>query len=367
MVNLLSAWTAGRPPRVAVRVALGILRRARRLHSVQPPAAARSTGRRGGHLCCALLTGLLVGCTAPPPPRAAQPPVEPVDPVVAEVDGTALTKSEFERSWRAAHKSPMETASPGQRAAYLLKMVEQALFLQAAKKESLEVTDREVQQAEHALRATYTDSQFFTKLDGMGLTLEEWRQDLRQDLLVRKLIERRISRQVKVEKADVEAYYRANQQRFRRAPRVKLQQIVTESKAEAYRLRTQLARGADFARLARASSVAPEAKNGGVAGWFSPGQLPEKLDKVAFALRRGQVSDVVQTPYGFHVLRIIEQENAANLKFSEVQEMIQQKLFQEQQALLFQQYAQQLWRNSTVRTYLDRLLVQGSNPALPSS
>lgn len=329
-------------------------------------AASPSAGRGGRRFWCALLAGLLLGCTAPPP-RAAQLPLEPVDPIVAEVDGTALTKSEVERSWRAAHKSPMETATSDRRAAFLLKMVEQALFLQAAKKEGLEVPDLEVQQAEHALRASYSDSQFFTKLDGMGLTLEEWRQDLRQDLLVRKLIERRISGQVKVEEADVEAYYRANQQRFRRPPRVKLQQIVTESKAEAFRLRTQLARGADFARLARASSVTPEAKNGGVVGWFSPGQLPEKLDEVAFKLRRGQISDVVQTPYGFHVLRIIEQENAADLKFDEVQEMIQQKLFQERQALLFQQYAQQLWRDSTVRTYLDRLLAQGSKPAAPSS
>ena len=84
--------------------------------------------------------------------------------------------------------------------------------------------------------------------------------------------------------------------------------------------------GADFQVLAQEVSIAPERAQGGDLGWFGTGQMPAEFDKVVFALPVGTFSDVVKTPYGFHVFRVAERREAARGSFADVRGVIEASL-----------------------------------------
>lgn len=310
---------------------------------------------------------LLFGCSGTPPQPVAD---APSIPIVATVNGADLTLEDFELFRRAKRRTAPdprnrgEAAVDSQRVADLWGYIEQTLLLQDAGRHNLEVAADELRQAERALRGAYPERPFYAKLDARGMTVEEWRAELKTTLLVRKLIKRKISSTIRIDRAAVRAYYGTRRDALRTKERLKLQQIVTESKVEAHRLRAQLVRGADFARLARTSSVGPERSAGGVAGWFARDELPRELSLVVFKLKRGQLSPVVQTPFGFHLMRIVEVRPTRRLPFSEVKSEIEKKLFQEHQALAYHRYVQALWRAATVRIYFDVAITSESSAAI---
>jgi peptidyl-prolyl cis-trans isomerase C len=104
--------------------------------------------------------------------------------------------------------------------------------------------------------------------------------------------------------AEIAAYYEAHRADFARPERVRLRQILTESRAVAERARQQVERGADFAAVARRLSRGPDAARGGYQGELARADLPPALVEVIFALRPGEVSRVLPASYGYHLFQV---------------------------------------------------------------
>lgn len=109
-----------------------------------------------------------------------------------------------------------------------------------------------------------------------------------------------------VTRADVEAYYRANLDRFHQAERVRLSQILVEERADAEQAARELASGAPFEDVARRISSGPRADAGGDQGLLMRDDLPPKIADQVFALEPGEVSEIVPAAYGFHIFQISE-------------------------------------------------------------
>jgi parvulin-like peptidyl-prolyl isomerase len=110
---------------------------------------------------------------------------------------------------------------------------------------------------------------------------------------------------VQVSDAEVERYYRDHIDAFRHPQQVTLHQILVPTENEARDVRRRLQREPkSFEILARTRSRAPEASTGGLMGTFEPGQLPTELESAAFSLAVGGTSEAIQTPLGYHLLRI---------------------------------------------------------------
>ena len=143
-------------------------------------------------------------------------------------------------------------------------------------------------------------------------------------------VARLLAREVQAPEVSEQAireYYAQHERELVRPPRVSLRQVLVPTLNEARDVKRRLARDPkSFDSIARSQSKGPEAEAGGFMGVFEPGQLPSELEEVAFALGEGGTSDPVQSPLGYHVLRVDSRQDARAPSFEEAQGAIHQEL-----------------------------------------
>ena len=97
-------------------------------------------------------------------------------------------------------------------------------------------------------------------------------------------------------------------------------QIVVRDRDLVAGILKRLKAGEDFDKVAREVSIGPEAARGGDLGFFERGMMPEAIDRVVFSLPVGKISGVVQSPYGFHIFKVLDRQEGGGRKFAEVKE-----------------------------------------------
>jgi peptidyl-prolyl cis-trans isomerase C len=110
----------------------------------------------------------------------------------------------------------------------------------------------------------------------------------------------------------------------------------------------QIKDGADFAELARANSVCPSAPQGGDLDFFPRGKTTPAFEKVAFELQVGQISDVVETEYGFHIIKATDHEDPTDITFEQAKEKIIEQLTAEKQSEFADEYLKKLMAEAKI-------------------
>ena len=188
-----------------------------------------------------------------------------------------------------------------------------------------------VEQALVRARKTYGDGEAFERARrASGATLPQLRASIMRALMIRKAYERVVSSRCAVSDADAAAYYRENTARFVLPEQLRTSLITIgvdasapppewqRARQKAEDLARQIAAGASFDALAREHSADPSKLKGGDLGFLHRGQMVDEFERALTALRPGQVSPVVQTIYGFHLLRLVEIRPAAQKTFADV-------------------------------------------------
>ena len=161
---------------------------------------------------------------------------------------------------------------------------------------------------------------------------------------------------VPVPESAMQLHFEENRERYSLPRRVSLRQIVVVERERAEMLRGRIEDGEDFTVLAANNSLAPEAPAGGLLPTFAEGELPEIFD-LAFQVPPGRVSDVIESPYGFHLFRVEELLPARDPDFAEVRAEIQLELEQERLEELKREWLRGLRRRADVELN-ERLLEQ---------
>lgn len=141
------------------------------------------------------------------------------------------------------------------------------------------------------------------------------------------------ARPAEVSEAEIREYYGRHEQELARPVRVSLRQILVGTLNEARDVKRRLAKSPRaFDAIARGESRGPEAATGGDMGSFEPGQLPPELEAAAFALPEGGTSEPVQSPLGYHVLRVDSRQEAHAVSFEEARDEIRLRLARDRRA-----------------------------------
>ena len=138
-----------------------------------------------------------------------------------------------------------------------------------------------------------------------GTDRESWRRAAERDLTIEKL-QAAITAPVTVSEQELDAWIARHRDRRELPEEVRASQILVRTEAEAIEARRRILGGASFADVAREISLSPDADRGGDLGYFARGQMPPEFDEAVFSLPRGQISDVVESPYGFHLFLVID-------------------------------------------------------------
>ncbi len=278
-------------------------------------------------LVCALVT-LLVSLGASGVARA-----DSFDRPAAIVGDKIILESELQAQMQMyALQSDVDLNNPGRRAklreTILQQMIEDRLILAKAEQDTtIAVEAAEVERAldDHitGLRAQFgSDEAFEAELMREGMTIGElrrrFRQDTRNQLLKQKLINQKLG-SVSVTMGEVKDFYSRYVDSLPPIPQsVKLSHILLEIEIDTNRilalrdtltdLRARIEAGTDFAELARQYSDDPTAQVGGELGWFSAGDLVPEFEQAARRLVPGQLSGIVRTPFGFHLIEVLAKE-----------------------------------------------------------
>ena len=229
-------------------------------------------------------------------------------------------------------------------------LINQALITQAAKEKGISVTDADVQKQIDQLKSGFKDqAQFDAALKSAGMTVDQLKTQIKNQLVTQKLIEK-ISASEKVTDAEIQAYYDKNKTQFYQKAAKKASHILfkPDDKATAEKVLKEVQAGGDFAALAKKYSIdAATASNGGDLGWPSSAYVPEfqaALDK----LKKGQTSGLVQTPYGWHIIRVTDERAGSQQPLSAVKQQIEQILVQQRRADAYQKFLNDLRKKAKI-------------------
>jgi peptidyl-prolyl cis-trans isomerase SurA len=269
---------------------------------------------------------------------------EVVNRVVATIDGEPVTLYELQSFSEQARRraGATEVATADQRA-MLDELVLEKILRKQVEAQGVSATDAQIDAYIASIRDRnhLTDAQLREALSQQGLTWEQYRAQVRADIERAALINKEIRTKVNVSPEEVERYYNEHIAEYGTPDRVHARLISrlvpagatpeqrAAVRAEAERIRKLAASGKDFAELAKTSSEGPGADEGGDLGEIARGQMQAEFDKAAFALKPGEVSDVIETESGFHIFKLEQRVGEAHQPIAEVKDDIREKLYRE--------------------------------------
>jgi peptidyl-prolyl cis-trans isomerase SurA len=272
----------------------------------------------------ALLLAALLACAAPDAPAQRGALVERI---VAVVNKEVITASELaERVAFAERQLRRQSIALPERALLERQMLERLILdkaqLQLAADSGMRVDelqlDRAVQRIAESNKATLAE--FRGRLEGDGVAFDKFRAEVRQQILLTRLREREVDDRVQVSDSEVDIYLEDNRSAgaveynvahvLVRVPEQATPERIDQARARAEKARADALAGGDFARLAASTSDAADALQGGSLGWRSPSRLPELFADALKTMQPGDVSGVLRSPAGFHLLKLLERRGA---------------------------------------------------------
>jgi len=272
-------------------------------------------------------------------------------PVLIRVEGRTVTLEQFRQSFDKS-LPPEQALSDQEKAdlqrAYLVQMVDRELALAEADRLGIGVTPAEVEAALQEHRRDYPAGAFEEMLKERRISLEEWRRELAEGLLMEKVFRRAVYSGITVDEKAVAAYYEAHRDEFDRPAQVRARQIVVSTPEEGERILAQLAQGAPFDELAREHSLSPDREQGGDLGYFARGEMPAEFDAVVFTLAVGRLSGLVKSEYGYHIFLVEERRDPIHLSLQAAHDEIRDKLRAEQEEQAYQKWLQELRSKASI-------------------
>jgi len=266
---------------------------------------------------------------------AVVPVYAETDPVLAVVAGTPITVTDFMNEYRNLPQHLKEAAAGQEgRKEMLDTLILREMILLEAQKDG---TDKDP-------------------------LIEQRMRDLRRRVIVEAFLKKRVETAAAVlDDAELREYYFRHKQAFTAAEQVRVSQIQVNDEATAGAIAGRINKGEDFEALARHYSTDASGANGGDLGWLNKGELDPAFEQAAFALAQGQVSGVVHTEAGYHIIKRTATRQNYTAPFDEVKEQVKTALISEKRQELFIKVKSDL-RNSFKFTIseaaLEKLVVQ---------
>lgn len=248
--------------------------------------------------------------------------------VLAEVNGATITDTEFykEQENLPPYLKPM-TETPEGRKEMLDTMVVRELIMQQAQKEGID------------------------KSPAVAAKLE----DLKKRVVVEAFLKKKVEESANVSDADLKAFYDKNIDKFKTGEQIRASHILVKTEPEAKEIEKQLKAGGNFEDLAKKHSIDGAAAKGGDLGWFGKGSMLPDFEKVAFSLKEGATSGIVQTKFGYHIVKVTGKRPAGTRTLEEMKDQIKAAMAPEKQQETFKKLKEDLKKNAKINVKDDAL------------
>ncbi len=242
--------------------------------------------------------------------------------VLVTVNGTAITSTELDNEVKSLpdYLRGM-AATPQGRQEIIDTLVMRELILQKAAKEGID-KDKEV---------------------------DEKLKELRKRVVVDTYLRKKVESESKISDEDLKKLYSQNLDKFKAPEQIRASHILVKSQPEAQALLDELKKGARFEDLAKGKSLDSSAAQGGDLGWFGKGNMVPVFEKAAFALKEGQVSGIIKSQFGYHIIKLTGKRAAGTKPFEEVKEQIKAGIMPQKQQQVFMKLKEDLKKDAKIQ------------------
>ncbi len=250
-----------------------------------------------------------------------------VSRAVATVNGEKITIDEFKDRladtlrYSGSRSAPKPEDEDRLKEEVLNQLIDEKIMLLRAEELSLTVNDAEITKKIEEIKEGYSTERFEKVLAEQSVNFDAWKRALKKRMILEKLVASDVNAAVSVTDKEVRAYYDSHRKEYAPEKKVHVAQIVFRDHELSGTIMNRLKSGEDFGKVAREVSTGLEAASGGDLGFIGRGIMPEAIDDVIFSLHSGAISQVIKSPYGYHIFKIIEKEDRRR-KFSDIKERV---------------------------------------------
>lgn len=302
------------------------------------------------------------------PPAGTPPPQSPVPAelpgVVARVNGQDISKGELESAVAELESRAGRSVPADQRDRVLRGVLDQLIAYRLLAQESdtrkIAVADADVEARVSEIRSEFPSEQVFQDtLNQQHVTQDQFRERVRRGLRINALIDAEMAANGAVTAEQINQFYASNS--FQQGERVRASHILVlvpeaadaatkdQARTKAADILTEVKAGADFAALAKQHSQDPgSAPSGGDLGYFERGQMVGPFEEAAFALSSGQTSELVESRFGFHIIRVVDKQAPRTIPLEEVRGRIEEYLKDQNRERQTQAFIEALRAKATV-------------------
>ena len=317
---------------------------------------------------------------APAPPVKPKPAVKPnpdsgkvVEEIIARVNNEIITKSEYDKALSQTEEDTrqdckgkctpeqLEAEIENRKKTALRDLVDQSLLAQRGKDLGISVETDVVKQLDQIrIQNNLKDMDELEKaVSSQSLNWEDFKNNIRNHILTQKVVQQEVGSHINIGESDARKYYDEHKTEFVRPEQVALREIIvnTEGKKDSElpdlkkKAETALKRvkdGEDFGEIAKRLSDGSTKDQGGYIGTFKRGELAKQLEDVVFAMKRNDLTDVIETKQGYLVFQVLEHYDEGQQSFEKVQDEIKERLYNEKLEPAVREYLKTLREESYV-------------------
>ncbi len=290
--------------------------------------------------------------------------------MIANVNGTIISDTDVEQEMKAMLAQYQQEIPPEQLEAMLPNMKKQAiesiinrhLLCEEVDRKNIAVdAERVVQEIKQIADRFPSQAAFEQQLSNHGISVNQMEKDLGQQFRVDTLIKGYVKdKDIHVTDDEAADFYESNPNSFQSPEEIRashillkvasedLQDVKTQKRLELAGILGRIEKGADFAQLAQSHSDCPSKQNGGDLGLFGRGSMVKPFEEAAFKLKPGEVSDIVETEFGYHLIKLLEKNEARKEEFDAVKDQIVDHLTTTKEQVEFQGLIKELRAEATI-------------------
>jgi peptidyl-prolyl cis-trans isomerase C len=244
---------------------------------------------------------------------------KPAGQTLVDVNGIVITTADFKKELEnlPPYLKPMAESAEGKKQ-LIDTMVVRELVLKEAQKEGIDKTQAVADKLE----------------------------DLKKQLILQAYVKKKVEEQANITDADLQKFYDQNKDKFKTGEQVRASHILVKTEPEAKEILKQLKGGASFEELAKKNSIdASAGAKGGDLGWFGKGSMIPEFEKAAFAMKEGELSGIVKTQFGYHIIKVTGKRPAGIRPFAEVKDQIRDNLLPQKQQDVLKKITEDMKKN----------------------
>ncbi len=328
-------------------------------------------------VCSAAVSTLLMAQEPAPQPPPAPAPAEaeqapkPVSPetVVATVNGTEVTEGEIrglvaqamQRFGGQLPPQQLQMMMPQMREMATSQAIDRVLLAEAAQKSGIQVADEKVEEMVTRAKESLPEGLTLEEaLKEMNLDVDSWKTEIKSQMQIEELVSQKIAEAPEATEEEVKAFYDAHPQYFETPATVTASHILlgfeegdtdevkAEKKAKLEGIKKQIDEGGDFAVLAKEHSSCPSSQKGGDLGSFGKGQMVPPFEKAAFTMEPGELSGIVETSFGYHLIKVTKKSDAGKQPLEDAKGQISQHLNQQNKEGAWTTYVESLRKDADI-------------------